>query len=230
MKLIGRYMSPFVRRVGVSLHLLDIPFTNEPLSVLTDSLKIREYSPLGRVPALVLDDGRVLIDSNAILDHFDQQAGSERALLPLSGAERSEAMNLLAFAVGACEKTVAAYYERDRRPEGLVWDDWYRHCEDQARGALALLDARQAERGERPLLGERMSQVDISAVVAYDFARLTLPDTLAPDGAFPPPGRSVTARQHPARLRSDTVDGLSASRPESCSTGRAPAARPRCGG
>ena len=119
MKLIGRYMSPFVRRVGVSLHLLDIPFSNEPLSVLTDSLKIREYSPLGRVPALVLDDGRVLIDSNAILDHFDQQAGAERALLPLSGAERSEAMNLLAFAVGACEKTVAAYYERDRRPEGL---------------------------------------------------------------------------------------------------------------
>jgi len=72
-KLIGRYMSPFVRRVGISLHLLDIPFANEPLSVLTDSLKIREYSPLGRVPALVLDDGRVLIDSNAILDHFDQQ-------------------------------------------------------------------------------------------------------------------------------------------------------------
>jgi len=54
-KLIGRYMSPFVRRVGISLHLLDIPFANEPLSVLTDSLKIREYSPLGRVPALVLD-------------------------------------------------------------------------------------------------------------------------------------------------------------------------------
>ncbi|WP_375294152.1 glutathione S-transferase N-terminal domain-containing protein, partial [Klebsiella pneumoniae] len=55
-KLIGRYMSPFVRRVGVSLHLLDVPFTNEPLSVLTDSLKIRGYSPLGRLPALVLDD------------------------------------------------------------------------------------------------------------------------------------------------------------------------------
>ncbi|WP_278397148.1 lycopene cyclase family protein [Stutzerimonas kunmingensis] len=135
--------------------------------------------------AVTLDDGRVLIDSNAILDHFDQQAGAERALLPLSGPQRSEAMNLLAFAVGACEKTVAAYYERDRRPEGLVWDDWYRHCEDQARGALALLDAHQAERGERPLLGERMSQVDISAVVAYDFARITLPDTLAPDGTFP---------------------------------------------
>ncbi|WP_313286537.1 glutathione S-transferase family protein [Stutzerimonas kunmingensis] len=185
MKLIGRYMSPFVRRVGVSLHLLDVPFTNEPLSVLTDSLKIRGYSPLGRLPALVLDDGQVLIDSNAILDYFDQQAGAERALLPLSGPQRSEAMNLLAFAVGACEKTVAAYYERDRRPEGLVWDDWYRHCEDQARGALALLDAHQAERGERPLLGERMSQVDISAVVAYDFARITLPDTLAPNGTFP---------------------------------------------
>ena len=30
-----------------------------------------------------------------------------------------------------------------------------------------------------------MSQVNVSAVVAYDFARLTLPDTLAPDGAFP---------------------------------------------
>lgn len=185
MKLIGRYMSPFVRRVGVSLHLLEFDFTNEPLSVLTDRDRILAYSPLGRVPALVLDDGTVLIDSNAILDYLDHRAGEDRALVPLHGPVRAEAMNLLAFAVGACEKTVAAYYERERRPNGLVWDDWASQCEAQARGALGVLDDLQAARGEKPLLGERFGQADVSAVVAYDFARLTLPERVAPTGAFP---------------------------------------------
>ena len=47
-----------------------------------------------------------------------------------------------------------------------------------------------------------MSQVDISAVVAYDFARLTLPDTLAPDGAFPTwPQRHSAPTPCPPSLR-----------------------------
>jgi len=78
MILIGMFDSPFVRRVAVS----------------RDFELIRQYNPLGRVPALVQADGEVLIDSSAILDFLDAAAGSERALLPPSGDERRRALQL----------------------------------------------------------------------------------------------------------------------------------------
>lgn len=185
MKLIGRYLSPFVRRVGVSLTMLDLPYTLLPLSTASDVEAIRAITPLGRVPALELDDGLVLIDSAAIVDHLDQMVGPERALIPPSGPARTQVLNMVSFAVGACEKTVTAYYERGRRPKEFFWSDWAEDCEKQARGALSLLDDLQAERGEKPLVGERLTQADITSVVAYDFARIVLPDTLAPANAFP---------------------------------------------
>jgi glutathione S-transferase len=185
MKLIGRYLSPFVRRVGVSLHSLDIPYTLLPLSTVTDVEAIRTITPLGRVPALELDDGLMLIDSNAILDHIDQMVGPDRALIPANGPARSKVLNLVSFATGACEKIVTAYYERSRRPAELMWNDWAENCEKQARGALSLLDDIQAERGDRPLIGDTLTQADISAIVAYDFACAVLPETLAPANAFP---------------------------------------------
>ena len=41
-----------------------------------------------------------------ILDYLDELAGPERALLPRSGAERRQALNLMAMATGAAEKGV----------------------------------------------------------------------------------------------------------------------------
>ena len=78
--LIGHYDSPFVRRVGMSLHILGMPFERQLLSVFSNADELRAYNPVGRVPALVLDDGEVLVDSAAILDHLDEVAGPERAL------------------------------------------------------------------------------------------------------------------------------------------------------
>lgn len=49
---------------------------------------IREFSPLGRVPVPVLNDGTALTDSAAMLDEIDDQIGPSRALLPASGASR----------------------------------------------------------------------------------------------------------------------------------------------
>lgn len=82
MRLIGRYDSPFVRRVGISLHLLGLKFEQLPLSVFSDAAEVRKFSPLGRVPVLVLADGEVLVDSVAILDHLDEVAGPGRRLIP----------------------------------------------------------------------------------------------------------------------------------------------------
>jgi len=62
-----------------------------------------------RIPALEIDNGEVIIDSTAILDHLDEVAGAN-SLLPQSGQPRREAMKLVATAVGAMEKTVSAVY------------------------------------------------------------------------------------------------------------------------
>jgi glutathione S-transferase len=88
MQLIGRYDSPFVRRVGISLHLLGLPFKQLPLSVFSQATEVRKISPLGRVPVLVLADGEVLVDSAAILDHLDEIVGSARRLIPAEGPAR----------------------------------------------------------------------------------------------------------------------------------------------
>lgn len=57
MRLIGMFDSPFVRRVAVSMNRLGIAFEHTNWSVGADHARIREYSALGRVPTLVLDDG-----------------------------------------------------------------------------------------------------------------------------------------------------------------------------
>ena len=88
MLLIGKLNSPFVRRVAVSLKLLGIGYEHADWSIGPDLERIRQYNPLGRVPTLVLDEGEVLMDSTAILDHLDEVAGPGRALLPGSGRER----------------------------------------------------------------------------------------------------------------------------------------------
>src|SRR6185369_15243167 len=128
MLLIGMFDSPFVRRVAVTLKLFGLPFEHGNWSVGRDFDRIREYNPLGRVPTLVLDDGEKLMESAAILDYLDERAGAERALLPRSGRERRQALNLMAMATGAAEKGVLQIYERVFRPETKRHQPWLDRC------------------------------------------------------------------------------------------------------
>src|SRR5271154_5107975 len=107
MILVGRNYSPYVRRVAVTLHVFGIPFTQKACSTLHDQTEVRATNPVGRVPALVLDDGEILIESAAILDHLDELVGPERALLPARGKERRSALFAIALIIGAVEKTAS---------------------------------------------------------------------------------------------------------------------------
>jgi len=128
MLLIGMFDSPFVRRVAISLKLLELPFEHGNWSIGRDFDRIREYNPLGRVPTLVTDEGESLVESGAILDYLDERAGPERALLPRSGPERRHALNLMAMATGAAEKGVLQIYERVFRPEDKRHAPWVNRC------------------------------------------------------------------------------------------------------
>ena len=85
LKLIGKFMSPFTRRVAVSLKIQGVEFEHLDLSTATDGDEVRKYNPMVRVPTVVLDDNTTLIDSDAILDWFDEKAGPKDRLIPESG-------------------------------------------------------------------------------------------------------------------------------------------------
>ena len=194
LSLIGQYDSPFVRRVAVSLTVLEIDFERQPLSVFTDEAALGALNPLGRVPALLIEEGECLIDSAAILDYLDERVGHARALLPAAGAARRDALKTIALATGVCDKTVATIYEKRRQASKIeqAWIDRYR---GQLDAALAELDRRTAAEA-RAL--DRLLQPVISVAVMLGFVRLYLPDA-APVGRYPTlDGLAAWAEAQPA--------------------------------
>jgi glutathione S-transferase len=175
MLLIGMFDSPFVRRVAISMKLLGVDFEHANWSVGKDFERIREYNPLGRVPTLVLPSGERLFESAAILDYLDERAGPSKALLPVAGTERRQALNLMAMATGACEKGVMQVYEGVFRPESKRHQPWLDRLRLQMSASLAAIDRYLGERGVAQwLVGKRMTQADITAVCAFTFLNDTL--------------------------------------------------------
>jgi glutathione S-transferase len=169
MILVGRYLSPFVRRVGATLHLYGMPFEHRAMLAFgDDKARLREWNPVARVPTLLLDDGEAVVDSSAIIDYLDEQVGPERALTPPSGAERRRVLKLVAVALGAAEKAVLTVYEQRFRPEEIRHAPWVEMCAGQARDGFRWLDAQLV--GDH-LAGERMTQADVTTVAAYEFVR-----------------------------------------------------------
>lgn len=179
MKLIGRYDSPFVRRVGISLHVLGVSFEHVPLSPFSQAADLRRLTAIGRMPALVLDSGDTLIDSAAILDYLDDRAGPSQALLPPSGDPRRKSLRILASATAACDKAISINYER-RRPADKVFADWITRCRAQLDAALRELEA-------FPLAvsgSERLMQPEITTACMLGYVRRAEPQAL-PEGRYP---------------------------------------------
>jgi glutathione S-transferase len=161
--------SPFVRRVAVSMKLLWVPFEHRNWSIGKDFELIRQFNPLGRVPTLVQPDGETLFESAAILDYLDECAGPERALLPRSGEARREALRIIAAASGAAEKGVSQVYESAFRPPEKRYRPWVERCNTQMHAALAHLDRICQSRTGEWLVGNSLSQADITATCVYTF-------------------------------------------------------------
>ena len=107
-------------------------------------------NPLGRVPSLILDDGETLIDSAAILDHLDEIAGPERALLPARGLARRHTLQLMATATGAIDKAIAIVYEQRYHEPAWQSGEWLSRCKDQLHRALHALEERLQELKSKP--------------------------------------------------------------------------------
>lgn len=173
MILVGQYDSPYVRRVAITLHHYGIPFARNTISVFSQADQMAAINPLVRIPSLVLDDGDVLIDSAAILDHLDEVAGPAVALVPRKRDERRRVMQLIAIATGAIDKAAAQVYERYFHTADAVSENWLARSRDQMRGGLAYLEGRLA--GEWLAL-DRFTQADVTTAALIGYLKLRVPE------------------------------------------------------
>lgn len=173
MLLIGANRSPFTHRVAITLHLYGVAFEQKALSGFKDREAVRKSNPLGRIPALVLDDGETLVDSVAIIDHLDEAYGRDRALTPPAGPDRRAVLQIAAIMMGACEKLLHAAYERNHHPPKKLHQPWIDDCIAQAINALAAVEGIMEHQQSYLLLG-RLTQADVTGFVAERFARVAL--------------------------------------------------------
>jgi len=173
MKLVGPWLSGFTRRAGITMKLLDIPFEHLNLNAYVNKEEVRRYSPMGKVPALVLGNGESLIDSAGIIEVLHEMAGPAKALMPPSGAPRLKALQLLGIGLNIYPK-LTALYDESLRPKSHQMQSVFEGLAEQAIIGLKLLEA-QTKDGW--LVDNNLSQADIMAVVCYQAsAGFVLPD------------------------------------------------------
>ena len=178
MKLIGMLDSPYVRRVAVSLQLLDVPFEHQSLSVFRTFDQFRQINPVVKAPTLVAADGTVLMDSTLILQYAETLAAPERRLTPTDPAALLRSLRVLGLALAACDKGVQIVYERKVRPAEKLHQPWVERVTLQM---LSAFDALEAEQRARPLAlgGPGTDHGAVMTAVTWHFMQEMLPEVVA---------------------------------------------------
>ncbi|URK16222.1 glutathione S-transferase family protein [Thalassospira sp. GO-4] len=132
--------SPFGRKVKMVAKILGIydrltvemSNTNDPQDTL------RQQNPLGKIPILILDDGRKIFDSRVICEYLDAQVDGI-TLHPTESDARWEALTLQALGDGIVDAAILQVYENRMRPEDKRHDDWLSYQADKVKRSLDLL-------------------------------------------------------------------------------------------
>ena len=172
MKLIGSLTSPYVRKVrivGIEKKL-DIEFVAE--DVWSPNTTIAHQNPLGKIPALVLDDG-VVFDSRVIVEYLDARAPTIR-LIPAGNRERTAVRTLEALADGLCDAAISMLLERKFHPAESVSQDW---LDRQAKKIDAALATMSHSLGSSQWMNDRaFSLADIACGAALGYLELRFPE------------------------------------------------------
>jgi glutathione S-transferase len=156
--------SPFVRKVRIAASLLgladQIDARETDLNDPADSIRLQ--NPLGKIPALVLEDGTAYYDSRVILEYFDHLAGGGR-IIPREPKARFATLTLQALCDGILEASLLIVYEARYRPDDKRVQSWVdRQAEKVARG-LAVLEAAPPQLDPLPDVG----QIALACALGY---------------------------------------------------------------
>ncbi|PXW40747.1 glutathione S-transferase [Klebsiella oxytoca] len=164
MKLIGSYTSPFVRKISVILLEKDIPFEFVNEFPYNDANGVAQYNPLGKVPALVTDDGECWYDSQIIAQYLEQ-LGIAPNMLPAEPQAALKMRQLEALADGIMEAALALVREKTRPAAQQSESELLRQREKVARG----LDALESYASDGTLRPDEVNLATISAACAIAY-------------------------------------------------------------
>lgn len=162
MKLRFSPTSPYVRKVMITAietgqeSVIEKVATN-PWDPETD---LPDDNPLGKVPALVVDEGLTLFDSPVICEYLSERVGA--GLVPAGGINRWRVLRLQALGDGILDAAVTRLLE-SKRPEEIQKVEW---IERQKRTIGRAVDSLEAEVGrwsDELTLG----QITVGAALGY---------------------------------------------------------------
>lgn len=152
-------LSPFVRKVLLVLHetgqLDRVRLQTVNISPVSGDEQLNQDNPIGKIPALRLEDGSVLHDSRVICEYLDSQHVGN-PLIPREGSARWRRLTLASQADAIMDAAVSSRYESFLRPEDKRWDGWLQAQSQKIRRGLADL--------EQHHLAEIASGFDIAAI------------------------------------------------------------------
>lgn len=159
MRLVASLTSPYARKVRVILAEKKLPFEFVEDNPWLPDTHVPDFNPLGKVPALVADDGERWFDSRVIAEYLDtihpapQMIPADRtAALPVRQSE--------ALADGIIDAAVVAFLEFKRAPEQQSPATIARQRDKIVRGLAVMADRVQAAHG---LNHGQLSVADVAA-------------------------------------------------------------------
>ncbi|TIW86438.1 MAG: glutathione S-transferase, partial [Mesorhizobium sp.] len=108
-KLLYASTSPYSSKVRMAAAYAGIAVDLVPIKTEEKPADLMIANPLGKIPVLVLEDGRSIHDSRAITQHLNRV--SKSALFPRNPDKRLEAEVLEALADGICDCALSMVYE-----------------------------------------------------------------------------------------------------------------------
>lgn len=148
----GSPASPFVRKVRIAAAIcgLDGRLRMDTADTVDPADSLRNQNPLGKIPALVLEDGNVLYDSRVIVEFLDAEAGG--VVIP-KGTEHFRVLTMQALADGIMDASLLRIYETRFRSPETYGTRWLEHQTGKVERGLAVLEAAPPPFTDPPHIG-----------------------------------------------------------------------------
>ena len=173
MKLLHSPTSPYARKVRVvaAEKKLDLDVEKaDPYGIAPALVKV---NPLGKVPALIMDDGASLFDSRVIVEYLDGLSPVHR-LIPETSRDRIAVKRWEAMADGLCDAALTARMENNRADKT---ESSAQHIERQRSKMTACVEEMARELGDREhCVGNALSLADIATGCALGYLKLRYAD------------------------------------------------------
>jgi glutathione S-transferase len=171
MKLHVSAASSFARKIRVMLLEKRVEHDLQLVN-LWEPNELGRVNPLGKVPALELDDGRVLVSSPVIAEYIDARYPKPR-FIPEDLESRTEVRRWEALADGTMDAVSATLYEIRFHVEAKRSEDWLARQRKKFEAGFAALEAMLGER--RWCVGDEMTLADIALACHLGFVNLRVP-------------------------------------------------------